>query len=301
MKPIRVLITGGTGLLGKALLETAPAGWEVVATFHQNPPPPEWRHRFLPLELRNPESVDQLFRQVQPNVVIHTASIGSVDETESHTDRVRQVNVLGTASVVQACQRCHAFLIHISSNAVFDGSSPPYSEDSSLHAVNRYGQLKIEAEGVVRQSGIPALVVRPILTYGWPLPGGRDNVVTRWLQRLEGGQSVEVARDVFSMPLYAPSGAETLWVSAGLPLQGTLHLAGADHVSLVSFAREVARVFGYDPGRILSVDSAQLKRAALRPKDTAFTLTRMISELKVAPVGVREGLMRMQRARLPVS
>lgn len=300
MKSPRVLITGGTGLLGKTLLEIAPADVDVFAIAHQNRPPVEWSTLFVSLDIRDEKSLVSLFDELRPEVVIHTASIGSVDEAERNPSAVRQVNVEGTQSIVRACDRCGAFLVHISSNAVFDGQKPPYAEDAPLGAVNRYGALKIEAENCVRQLG-PSLIFRPILMYGWPLPGGRDNVVIRWLADLEKGQAVEVADDVVSMPLWVLDCANAVWRAVARRKTGTYHVAGADRVSLAAFARTIARVFGCEERLVVPVPSAHFAMLAPRPRDTSFVTTKMERELGIRPVGIVEGLMRMKHARSVVS
>lgn len=294
----RALVTGGTGLLGRALLETAPEGWDVVATYHQRLPPVEWRHRFHQLEAQDEAAVARLMASVRPHVVIHTASVGSVDEAERAPESVYRVNVGGTAAVGRACRDVGAHLIFISSNAVFDGKHPPYAEDAPVRAVNQYGSLKIEAEMRLRTTGLPYTVIRPLLLYGWPLAGGRENVVTRWLARLEQGVPVEAAKDITSMPLLASTCAQTVWAAARLGRLGIYHVAGADRLSLAEFARETARVFGCDERLVRPVSRTWFSELAPRPADTSFVTTKMERDLGVPPLGVREGLLAMQRSRV---
>ena len=293
----RVLITGGTGLLGKTLLETVPDGMEAQSTYHRLAPPKERRDRFARLDLRQANAVEELLAAVRPETVIHTASIGGVDEAERDPDSVRLVNVEGTRNLLLACGKSGAALILISSNAVFDGSSPPYREDSPLRAVNRYGQLKIEAERLAGSSGVPHLIVRPILMYGWPLAGGRQNAVTRWLKDLEEGKPVEAAQDIVSMPLWVGDCARAVWQGVLKERRGIVHLAGADRVDLARFAREVCSVFGYDPRRVRPVQSRQLAGLAPRPRDTSFAIERMRNEFGIEPAGIREGLTLMRERR----
>lgn len=294
----RVLITGGTGLLGKALLETVPAGIVALATHHRLPPPEGWRDRFKPLDVRQGPAVEQLLAEIQPAVVIHTASIGGVEEAERDPDAVRRVNVEGTRNLLRACEKNSAALIFISSNAVFDGSSPPYREDAPLRAVNRYGQIKIEAERLVGSSSIPHLIVRPILMYGWPLAEGRQNAVTRWLKDLEEGKPVQAAQDIVSMPLWVGDCARAVWQGILKEHRGIVHLAGADRVSLARFAQEVCSVFDCDPLLIRPVQNQELPGLAPRPRDTSFTIERMLNTFGIEPVGIREGLTLMRERRV---
>ena len=294
---IRVLITGGTGLLGKALLETSPEGLEVRGTYYQNPPPVEWARWFTPLDLQQPSSVESAFQWARPTLVIHTASVGSVDEAERFPEQVRRINVEGTRRIGEACRLSGSGLIYISSNAVFDGDHPPYSEESKTHAVNQYGRFKIEAEQWVSGSGLDPLIVRPILLYGWPFPGGRSNAVTRWLNHLEKGEPVQVAEDLISMPLRAVDCAQALWEAVRRRCRGVLHLAGPEKVSLAEFARETARIFGCEEGLVHPVPNRQLGLAAARPRDTSFLLDRMKKELGLTPMGPHEGLNWMYKSR----
>lgn len=296
----KVLITGGTGLLGKTLLETAPQGIQTFATYHRLAPPETWQEKFRRLDVREERSVSELLAEIQPETVIHTASIGGVDEAEKDPESVRAVNVEGTRAVLRACQQTGASLIFISSNAVFDGLHPPYKEDAPLRSVNRYGQIKIEAERLLENSGIPVLIVRPILMYGWPLEGARDNAVTRWLKRLEKRETIEVADDIVTMPLWAGDCARAVWNGFLNRRQGIAHVAGGDRVTFVEFAREVCRVFGHDPGFLKPVPSRQMAHLAPRPRDTSFDLTRLRRDFDVEPLGIREGLTRMKETRASI-
>ena len=292
-----VFITGGTGLLGKALLETIPAGVRVFATYHRRLPPAAWRDFFLPLDLCQQASIDSLFEKVKPDTVIHTASIGEVDEAERHLDSVRAVNVEGTQKVLQSCRQSNACFIFISSNAVFDGTHPPYREEAPLRAVNQYGQMKIAAEQLVSASGVPHLIVRPILMYGWPLEGGRENAVTRWLTSFEKSEPVRVAEEIVTMPLWVVDCARTIWIGLLQRKEGIVHVAGADRVTMVQFAKEVCRLFNHDERLIRSVPSREFAHLAPRPRDTSFDLTRLRLEFKIEPLGIHEGLTQMCQGR----
>jgi dTDP-4-dehydrorhamnose reductase len=297
----RILITGGTGLLGQALLHSVPEGWDVAATFHRQLPPPGSARRFRPLDISDDEAVLDAVSQARPAIVIHTASIGSVDAAERDPDSVRRINVGGLQAVARACESVGARIALISSNAVFDGSHPPYAEDAPRKAANAYGAIKIEAEEWLEQSGLPHVVFRPIMMYGWPLPGGRSNAVTRWLGDMEAGRSVEVASDIVSMPLLVGNAADAIWAGLKGDCSGVYHLAGADRVTLVDFARETARVFGCRDSLVVPIPSARFAGLAPRPLDTSFITSRMSQQLGVRPVGIREGLLQMLRTRQRVA
>lgn len=294
----RVLITGGTGLLGVAFQRSAPQdiqGFSIYFPERSLPVP-------LPFAVRAADVSDRMqmqsvFEWAKPDAVIHAAAIGSVDFAERNREETRKVNVGGTEVVVELCQIFQSRLIYISSNAVFDGRTPFYSETALVNPINYYGQLKVDSENLVRKSGIPWAIARPILMYGWPYPGERDNPVVWWVRSLENSQPIKVVDNVFSKPLPAWSGADVIWALIQQNRTGIYHVAGRDHISLYQFALLTAAVFGLDASLITPVPDSYFPEIAPRPQDTSFDTTKMETELGVKTVGVRDGLIKMKAER----
>lgn len=244
--------------------------------------------------------MQSVFEWAKPDVVIHTAAIGSVDFAERNREQTRKVNVGGTEVVAALCQIFKSRLIYISSNAVFDGRTPFYSETASVNPINYYGQLKVEAENIVRDSSIPWAIVRPILMYGWPYQGERDNPVVWWVRSLEDGKPIKVVDNVFTKPLPAWSCAEVVWELICQHRPGIYHAAGRDHLSLYQFALQVAEVFELDARLITPVPDSYFPEIAPRPRDTSFDTSKMENELGVKTIGVKDGLVRMKSERTVV-
>jgi len=288
---MRVLITGGTGLLGVALQKLSPLGIEGHSIYFPERPLPI----DLPFPIRAADVTDRkqmraAFEWARPYVVIHTAAIGSVDFAERNPGETRRVNVGGTEVIVEMCQSFNSRLVYISSNAVFDGRKPPYSEAAPTCPINQYGKLKVEAESIVRASSVPWAIVRPILMYGWPYPGERDNPVARWVHFLKSGTPIKVVDNVFSKPLAAWACAEVVWAVIQQQRTDIYHAAGEDRLSLYQFALRVAEIFELDASLIIPVPDSYFPEIAPRPMDTSFNTSRVENELGVKPVGVRDGL-----------
>ncbi len=291
----RVLVTGGTGLLGAAIQHLAPKDIKGFSIYF-----PECSFPLqLPYPIRVADLTDRIqmktiFEWAQPDVVIHTAAIGSVDYAEKNREQTRRVNVGGTMVITELCQNYKSRLIYISSNAVFDGRTPFYSETDPVNPINYYGQLKVEAENIVQHSGISQAIVRPILMYGWPYPGERDNPVVWWIRSLKEGKPIKVVDNVFNKPLAAWSCAEVVWAVIQQNRTGIYHAAGRDHISLYQFALAVAEVFNLNKGLITPVPDSFFPEIAPRPRDTSFDTTKMEMELGVKSIGIRDGLIRMK-------
>lgn len=288
-------------MLGVAIQRSAPTdiqGFSVY--FPEGSLPVPLPFSICTADVTDREHMKSVFEWAKPDVVIHTAAIGSVDFAEKNREQTRKVNVGGTEVVAALCQSFKSRLIYISSNAVFDGCTPFYSETAPVSPINYYGQLKVEAENVVRESCIPWAIVRPILLYGWPYQGERDNPVVWWVRSLEDGKPIKVVDNVFSKPLPAWSCAEIVWEIIRQNRTGIYHAAGKDHLSLYQFALNVAEVFNLDANLITPVPDSYFPEIAPRPQDTSFDTSKMEYELGVKPVGVKEGLTRMKFVRTAI-
>jgi dTDP-4-dehydrorhamnose reductase len=285
-------------LLGVALQQSAPKdiqGFSIY--FPERSLPVPLSFPILTADVSDRKQMQSVFEWAKPDVVIHTAAVGSVDFAEKNREETRNVNVGGTEVVAELCQIFKSRLIYVSSNAVFDGRTPLYSEAAPVSPINYYGQLKVEAENVVRKTMTPWAIVRPILMYGWPYPGERDNPVVWWVRTLENGKPINVVDNVFTKPLPAWSCADVIWEVIRQNRTGIYHLAGKDHLSLYQFALQVAEVFDLDAGLITPVPDSYFPEIAPRPRDTSFDTSKMENELGLKPVSVKAGLVRMKSER----
>lgn len=297
---MKILITGGSGLLGKSLLETAPKEHDLSLTYNKN-----WRRNsenaiWYALNVRNRADIFELFELVRPNVVIHCASIGSVDYTEDHYLEVRDVNVGGLSDIIDAANGYKSKIVYISTNAVFSGKNPPYDEGSSLEPINSYGVIKREAERLVKDKADKWLIFRPFLLYGWPYPGGRTNWAVKIAQTLRSGNKQHLVNDITWMPTYAPDLAGVIWALLAEDQQ-IYNVAAPERVTLYEFGLHVCDAFDLDKKLLVPIESKQLSvilgtlKLAKRPKDTTYDLSKL-AQLGFMLSDTKTGLEKMKEA-----
>lgn len=290
----KILITGGTGLLGKGMEETAPKGWSIVS-LHQRPYQVEdARAEHVILDIREKKLVDDLFLKHRFDAVIHAAGIASVDYVEKHYAESLESNLVGTLNVTSAARRAGTYLVYVSTNAVFDGKKAPYSETAATNPVNKYGQIKLQCERLVSETLTDFSIMRPILMYGWNHPVTRPNTVTWIYEKLQRGESVELVDDVTENPLYNLQCGDALWAMVAKRATGILHVAGKDHFNRYEFGLKIANVFGLDASLIKRVDSSRFPAIAARPPNTTLSVKRMEKELGVRAVRLEDGLKDMK-------
>lgn len=289
---MKVLITGGSSLLGKALLETVPGQTQTESTWYTN----YVMSGMLRLDITDDRQVKYVLSNVKPDVIIHCAGIAAVDYSELYVQETRISNVIGTQNIISAAKLLKAKLVYISTNAVFDGENAPYKEDDKCRPISLYGKIKKEVEDTITSEMVDYLIIRPILLYGWPWMGGRQNWVTRVIQSLERGLSVKMVDDTVSQPLYVKNCAETIWQLLKQNQRGIYHLGGPETMSLYDLAIKTADLFGLDDSLISRASSNDFKTLAPRPRDTHFCLDKVM-DLGIKLTNIEDGLIDMKNSR----
>ncbi|MCK6380633.1 MAG: SDR family oxidoreductase [Leptospiraceae bacterium] len=297
MEKKRILITGGTGLLGKALIATAPVDAIIAVTYMND------MISNLPASIEskkiNLEFPDDLFRFVKefkPDVLFHTAGIGSVDDAEKNQTHAKKINYDTLAPLVECLNKLHSTLVFISSNAVYDGESPPYNEESEQRAVNYYGQLKILSEKYVRENSSQYIIIRPILIYGWPQEGRRDNPFSWIVKKLSNNEPMKLVNDTVTMPLLDRDCANVCWKSLSFPGQ-SFNVAGSEKTTFYDFGKVIAEEFGFNSDLLSPVGSDAFPTIAKRPRDTSYDISKIRTLLEFHPVGIREGARYLKETR----
>eukprot|EP00010_Vexillifera_abyssalis_P003430 CAMPEP_0201555160 /NCGR_PEP_ID=MMETSP0173_2-20130828/47056_1 /ASSEMBLY_ACC=CAM_ASM_000268 /TAXON_ID=218659 /ORGANISM="Vexillifera sp., Strain DIVA3 564/2" /LENGTH=373 /DNA_ID=CAMNT_0047966811 /DNA_START=42 /DNA_END=1163 /DNA_ORIENTATION=+ len=172
---IRVLITGATGLLGRALMKefdeynTVGVGFTRVseAMLKEETTAKKGRRRYVRCDLTDEKSVDGLLNGFAPHIIVHAAAERRPDVCSKRPDQASAVNVQATQSLCRwASKADDCFLLLISTDYVFDGDHPPYKPSSKPNPVNFYGRSKLDSEKALWKSGHSGGVLRVPVLYG---------------------------------------------------------------------------------------------------------------------------------------
>ena len=269
---MRLFVTGLGGYLGHAIAAAAAgdATTTVSGTIRTRAAPPGLRT--FALDVRDERALGTALAEVRPDAVVHTAYVQDGPDA-------RSVNVEGAACVARAARAAGARLVHISSDVIFAGDRRrPLREDDPPAPLHAYGESKAAAELAVVAADTGAVLVRTSLIYGGATPSPYER------RALDPDQTFYA--DEIRCPIAAPDLAAAILELAAMPeIAGPLHVAGADAVTRLEFARLIAAACGQDPAAV---------RGGVRPPDRPGDLTldcaRARSLLRTRLRGVREVL-----------
>ncbi|PWS26862.1 NAD(P)-dependent oxidoreductase [Pedobacter yonginense] len=288
-----VLTTGSNGLLGQKLTEKILAEGRVklVATSKgANRYPIKSGYDYAEMDILNPEQITAVIEKYKPDAIIHTAAMTNVDTAEADKERCHKLNVDAVQSLISLCKEKDIQLIHLSTDFVFDGADGPYKEEDAVNPLSYYGESKVLAEDLLKNSKANWVILRTILVYGITNDMSRSNIVLWAKGALEKALPINVVNDQWRMPTLAEDLAEACILAVEKSAHGIYHISGKDYMSIADLVRKVADYWGLDQSIIAEVSSEGLNQTAKRPIRTGFVLDKAVKDLNYNPHSFEEGL-----------
>jgi dTDP-4-dehydrorhamnose reductase len=266
---MKILLFGKTGQVGWELQRSlAPLG-ELIAL--------DSASREMCGDFSDPAELARTVRKVAPDVIVNAAAYTAVDKAESEEDLARTVNALAPGALAEEAMRANSWLVHYSTDYVFDGGGDkPWRESDATAPLNVYGATKLEGEQLIQQSGCRHLILRTSWVYG--ARGG--NFIRTMLKLAQERDSLNVIEDQIGAPtgadLLADVTAHAIMFAQQRPdVSGLYHLVAGGEVSWHDYARFVidfAARSGFDikvaPDAINAVPTSAFPTPARRPHNS---------------------------------
>jgi len=289
---MRLLITGGSGLLGSKIATIAiQKGYETHSGYNKHQAP---NGTSLKLDITNKNTVQQVFERIKPNAVIHAAALTNVDKCEEDMDLARNVNIEGTRNILESSERHNTFLVYVSTDYVFSGEEGLYKETDKPNPINHYGITKLEAEKQVITSATEWCIARPSVIYGSTPAAGKINFALWVLNKLIKRESMKIITDQWVSPTLNTNLAEMILETIEKKLTGIYHLAGATPINRYDFSTLIADTFSLDKTLISPANSSEMNWLAKRPKNTSLNVEKASTTLKHKPLKIQEALLKLK-------
>lgn len=284
-----LLITGGSGFVGRNLLLMASSYWKTYFTYHSS----HIHNKLgiaLHLDIKNRDEVERIIYKYSPKVIIHTAAITNLDFCAEHQTIAWDVNAVGTKNIVLAAEGVKARIIYLSTDLVFKGDKSYYSEEDLPNPLCHYGKIKLKAERIVSSLSSNYCIARISPIYGWSLSSPKS-FIEIVIDNLKNGREVRFFHDEYRTPIYVQNLCEILLeLAENDDLQGIYHICGSERLSRLDFGLKLAKIFGFPKELIIpaSVDDFSFKDE--RPKDCSMKNEKAMGVLKAKFLGIEDGL-----------
>ena len=230
---MKILLLGKNGQVGWELQRSlAPLGPVLALDRHST----EWCG-----DLALPERLAQTVAAYQPDVIVNAAAHTAVDKAESEADLARRINSEATGVLAQAAARIGAWLVHYSTDYVFDGSGQqPWQEGDATGPLGVYGQTKLEGEQAIVASGCQYLIFRT----SWVYAARGGNFAKTMLRLAQERERLTVIDDQWGAPTGADLIADVTAHAVSLArrdatVSGLYHLVAGGETSWHGYASHV--------------------------------------------------------------
>ncbi len=262
---MKILLLGKNGQVGWELQRSLSVLGELIALD---------RHSDPCGDLSQPERLAQTVRALRPDVIVNAAAHTAVDKAESEVDLARTINAAAPAALAQAAAETGAWLVHYSTDYVFDGSGTrPWQEMDATGPLGVYGQSKLEGEQAIAASGCRHLIFRT----SWVYAARGGNFARTMLRLAQERERLTVIDDQRGAPtgadLIADVTAHAIRTAMQQPqLAGLYHLVAGGETSwhgyashAIACARALRPELPWKVGEIAPVPTSAFPTPAKRP------------------------------------
>ena len=282
---MKILVLGSKGQLGQCLNDQlAITAHDVVYTSRGQ------------IDIAEFEVTKAQILEISPDIVINAMAYTAVDKAEEEHQVADRINHLAVANIASICKQLDCWLIHISTDYVFDGNSEvPYQEDNTTNPQGVYGNSKLKGEVAIAASGCKYLIIRT----AWVYSEYGNNFLKTMLRLGAVRDELSIVGDQIGCPTYAQDIAKTIVSILSLldlkgSSSGTYHYCGDEPCSWYEFARAIfleAEVQGLKtPSYVKPITTADYPTTAIRPNYSVLDCSAIESCFGITRSNWRDGI-----------
>ena len=253
----------GKGFLGTHIVsQLEKMCYSVFSTNYENNVKADFR-----LDILNKPSIEKLFQNTRPDIVINCVANTQIDFLEKNPDIATNINSIGTKNIAEVCSNQNCRLIHISTDNVFDGIQGMYSETDSTNPVNEYGKSKVLAEKFIEECIDNYVIIRTNF-FGID-PKGRD-LISQFIKTIKSKKPFFGFVDIKYTPLEIDNLSELIIETSLTKFNGLLHLASNEIISKYDLILKTAKILSLNTSLIKKGSIRELNCDAKRPMNTSL-------------------------------
>jgi dTDP-4-dehydrorhamnose reductase len=247
------------------------------------------------LDFERLDTVRDWIRQHRPDAIVNAAAYTAVDQAESEPDKARRINAEAVGVMADEASRLNAWLIHYSTDYVFDGTKPaPYEEGDEARPLSVYGRTKWEGEEALRSRHDRHIIFRT----SWVFASRGKNFVKTIVRLGKEKESLNVVADQWGAPASAELLADVTALAlhrvlshdSGSRLSGTYHLTATGETNWYEYARYVLTLakqrgvaLKVATEAVVPIPTEAYPLPAKRPKNSRLSVAKVTQAFGVCP------------------
>jgi len=284
-KPNKVLMIGGSGLIGKAVCAKMNLHNECVSTYYHRA-----NKGMLQLDIIDRRVLEDIFNKLRPSHVVHCANLsGGLDFCQRNPDLARRFHYDGTVNIGRECQKHNARLIFISSECVFDGKKEIYDEKDPVSPKSIYGQYKSESEEWIQGNLADYIIARTMSVFGWDPLTLTPNALMKVYFSIFQKKKIQIPAYRYSSPTYVGDLANAIRELSASKEVGIFHLSGSSFLSRYDWLKQSADFLGWDSSFLLPQKDIS-EQEDLRPMKITFDTSKFKSSFEARLHSLQEAL-----------
>ena len=284
---MKLLVLGGSGLIGHAIVKKSKNEFDVLTTYYRNSVAIDNVNSFECYFPNDLDKLEEVVRKEKPDVTVNTMGYSNIDFCESNKNNTEMLHVETTERICNICESNDSKQIFLSSDYVFDGEKGDYSENDIPNPVNFYGLSKLKAEQLILKSPINT-VIRTSVIYDWDYRARFFNSV---IKNLQNNQEFKATTDVYNSVTLLDNLVESIFKVIKLDQNGIFHVADSTCMNRYEFAKIIAKKFQLDEKLIKTVSvQDDSKNIAKRPKNACLNNSKAKKELGLNFGTIEEGV-----------
>ena len=284
---MNILLTGGTGLLGKTLARLlSKEQHQIVAIVRKKTAANPFFETFEG-DLTQIHTLQNLFSSHRFDAVLHCAANTDLRFCEQNPNQAYAINAQAAQNLCQLADPKTRF-IHLSTDSVFDGVAGNYTEKSLTNPLNHYAKTKLEGEKLVLETNPNALVLRTNL-YGTGSPSGQT--LAEWaIQNLKQNNVISGFADVYFNPLNTTQLAQIINKLIEKPnIKGILNVGCKEFISKYDFVNLIAQQLNITQPNLNPTSIETANQYPKRPQNTTLNLDLMQTH-NLTPPSIHAGI-----------
>jgi dTDP-4-dehydrorhamnose reductase len=276
---MKIIILGANGQLGKSLKKIFQKTSYKFYFFNKSD-----------LDINDHKTLNKKFISIKPDIIINCCAYTAVDKAEENFEEANNVNNVAVGKLAQQCLNNDCFLIHVSTDYVFDGlSENPYVENDKKNPIGVYGKTKLDGEYKILKSGCKFCIIRT----SWIFGEFGNNFLKTMLKLASKNDELSVISDQVSSPTYSGDISQTILTILPFIKKGTItneifHYSGNTFCSWYEFAKiiiEVAKeknILKKKP-TLKSITTSEYSALAKRPLNSSLSSEKIFKQVNIKP------------------